>query len=484
MDFKSKAWKIARIAGNAAGKSIDTVKLKAGEKAEQFADDQKPVSADNWYERTASACENLADAIMWETGWTNKIVKVASAKLGAVAVPASIFSVAALVGTASTGTAIGSLSGAAFTSSALAWIGGSVAMGTVVVGTATLGGLLVAPLLLKPLSNKYLHGKARKPEELSKVEKDVVDACCALALGLRQSGKEGARLNSQQALALHNDALRPLLDKVADVLWISNEWPILQRRKFSNAFGALGLSKGFARHILVHQEPVTIGLGTAIVLNLLSEGEHSFSNAEQDVLDAVRRSSRTMSGATNEEIAAHVQAMTPQQLVGFKNNVKGIAHEIRYARTENADGDEYFVELFEATNHAGADIRLINTATGDVQELQLKATSYGAYVESHFERYPEIGVLATSEVAQELGIGSTGIANRALEQDMESALSELDADLDPTVLNSMVLAGLVMLARNVNVILTSEPNQDARRKRMVVDATKAGLVAGIAELLI
>jgi hypothetical protein len=114
-------------------------------------------------------------------------------------------------------------------------------------------------------------------------------------------------------------------------------------------------------------------------LNLLSEGEHTFSEAELDVLEAIRRSSGEMSGATNEEIAAHVQSMTPEQLLGFKNNIKGIAHEVQYARLENNDGDLFQVELFDATNHAGADIKIIHTETGEVQELQLKATSYGKH---------------------------------------------------------------------------------------------------------
>lgn len=485
MISKEKAWKITRNVKNVAGKTFEAAKHKAEEKADGFVRNQKPLSIDNWHERTANACENLADAIMHEAGWTNKIVKVASAKLGALAAPAAIYSVAALVGTASTGTAISSLSGAAFTSSALAWVGGSVAMGTVVVGTASVGGLLIAPMLMKLISEKHLLGKARKAEDLSKVEKDVVDSCCALALGLRQTGKEGgAALSEKHASVLHNYVLCPLLEKAADVLWISNNWPISPRRQFDRAFAALGQSKGFANHISARLEPIVVGLGAYVVLNLLSEGELCFSDVEQDVLDAIRRSSHELNGATNEEIAAHVQAMSPQQLVGFKNNIKGIAHEIQYARAENSDGDEYIVELFEETNHSGADIRLINTLTGDVQELQLKATAYGAYVESHFERYPEIALLATSEVAQELGVDSTGIANETLEQDMENTLSELNAGSDPAVLDSMAFAGLVMLARNVNIILTSGADQGAQRKRMVADGAKASLVAGIAELFI
>ena len=449
-----------------------------------LAADKRPLSPDNWFERTAVACENLSDAVVRKRGWTNRAVKIASAKLAAAAVPASLFSVAGLLGTASTGTAIGSLSGAAFTSSALAWIGGSVAMGTVVVSTASVGGFLVAPFLVKPLSEKYLTGKARKPAELTSPEKELVDACSALALGLRQAGKEGASLNAKQAVVLRDSALRPLRSRATDVFWLANEWPVLQRRKFRSAYESLGQSWRFADQVANDVEPAVVGLGSALLLNLLSEGDHVFSDAEQDVMEAIRRSSRELSNANNEEIAAHVQGMTPEQLLGFKNNIKGIAHELRFARAENSNGDEYAVELFDATNHPGADIHLTNVLTGDVREFQLKATTYGAYVENHIERYSDIPVMTTTEVAQDGGWETTGIANETLERDVDSALSGLNSAVGPEVLDSMAFAGLVTLARNVNAILTSGPEQAAKRKKLVADGTQAGLVAGIAELLI
>jgi hypothetical protein len=48
----------------------------------------------------------------------------------------------------------------------------------------------------------------------------------------------------------------------------------------------------------------------------------------------------------------------------------------------------------------------------------------------------------------------------------------------------MAIAGLVTLARNVNIILTSDPEKKAKRTALVTHGIKAGLVAGIAELII
>lgn len=466
------------------GQAIGSIRNQSSETLQKMADDQKPLSEDNWFLRTAETCEALSDAVIGKAGWSNKIISVTSSKLAATAVPASLFSVAALVGTASTGTAISTLSGAAYTSAALAWIGGSVAIGTMVVATAGVASMVAAPFLVKPLSKKYLTGTSRELSELSKDESGLVNACCALALGLRQAAKEGASLDKKQASALHNDALKPLLDKSADVMWTSQRFPMLQRRNFSNAFCALGLSKGFAKDLSSKSEPIAIGLGTALVLNLLSEGPHEFSIHELDVLDAIRRSSGEMSGATNTEIATHVQSMTPEQIIGFKNNVKGIAHELQYMRLENNDGDMFQVELFDATNHAGADIKLINTETGGIQELQLKATSYATYVEDHFAKYPEIDVLTTSEVSLEMGGESTGILNEQLSDDVDSVLDKIKLVQDVEIAESMVIAGLVTLARNVNVILTSDPKLEDKHKSLVQNGIKAGLVAGIAELVI
>ena len=70
------------------------------------------------------------------------------------------------------------------------------------------------------------------------------------------------------------------------------------------------------------------------------------------------------------------------------------------------------VELFEEYNHPGADIKLINTETGVEKVFQLKATDYLSYIKKHNEKYEDISVLATEEVAKlDPDIGTTGISN-------------------------------------------------------------------------
>ncbi|MDP2492579.1 hypothetical protein Q8W25_01070 [Shimia thalassica] len=451
---------------------------------EEYLDSQKPLDDTNWFGRAAQACEQLSDCVVNESGWTNKAVSVASGKLAGAAVPVSFFSVAALAGTASTGTAIGSLSGAAFTSSALAWIGGGVAMGTLVVGGAAIAGAVAAPFAVKPLANKYFLGQTRKLDELSQAEKQLVDACSALAIGLRQAEKGELKLTAKEAAALNEDALAPLVEKASEVLLVSQDWPIMQRRWYRNAFTELSFVRGFAKQTSSLNEPLMVGVGSALIFNLLSDGPHEFTLAEQDILDAIRRSSNELSEMTNEEIAEHVQTFSPAQLQGFKNNVKGIAHELQFARAENNDGDEFRVELFEATNHPGADVQIINMETGEIREFQLKATSYGAYVEAHFEKYEDTPVMTTSEVAEEHGFASTEISNEQLSRDFDSTTEKLSSDAEPEILDTVAFAGIVSLARNVRVLLSGEAMSEEARKAAVKRSMQAGLIAGLTELII
>ena len=70
----------------------------------------------------------------------------------------------------------------------------------------------------------------------------------------------------------------------------------------------------------------------------------AWGHGETAVLVAVRRSNIDLANASVDEIAEHVRSMTPEQLAGFHNNVKGIYHELRYAARENADEDDVEAE--------------------------------------------------------------------------------------------------------------------------------------------
>ena len=118
--------------------------------------------------------------------------------------------------------------------------------------------------------------------------------------------------------------------------------------------------------------PVVTGVVSATILKLMSETLPSFTDDEELVLQALRRSNNNLTDASELELSDYVQSLSIEQIAGLKNNVKGIYHELAFQQRENLDGDDYVVELFSDTNHAGADIRIINVVTGDVSEIQLR----------------------------------------------------------------------------------------------------------------
>jgi len=79
----------------------------------------------------------------------------------------------------------------------------------------------------------------------------------------------------------------------------------------------------------------------------------------------------------------------------------------------------------EAPNHPGSDVQFI-TKREVIGEVQLKAVDSPTQVYEHLQRYPEIDVLATDEVASVLdGVDSSGLSNAVLLTDVIDRLHEL-----------------------------------------------------------
>ncbi len=455
-----------------------------------FVDNQKrkfePVSDSNWFMKAAVACEDTSDAILrGDKGASTRVAKGVAGKLGAAGASVGIFSIASILGTASTGTAIGSLSGAAFTSAALAWVGGSVFMGSIILGVATIAGGIGAVLGAGWVSKKYLFGKKRKKSELEEKEQQIIDACLSLAAAFRQQDESGQPIEPSVAKALSGDALKPLCDELIDIQSKTNDWPFMARRRLKNAVDHLNRVSTWILHWVKQNPNASIGIVSSVFLQLLSEDIPSFDGNEALVIEALRRSGNELSGATTEDIAIYIQSKDPSQLLGLQNNVKGIYHELRYVDAENSDSDEYVVELFEATNHPGSDVIITNTITGEVKEVQLKATDYLSYIKEHNQKYENIGVFATDEVASRSDdITSTGFANKKISEDVEEVFEELNRNGELGIASSMTVAAMISLARNVKIFLRGG-NMTAQEKTKVIEEgmVSAG-VAGIVSLII
>ncbi len=444
-----------------------------------------PISSQNWYQKAADVCADLSDIFLpQENRIKGRLQNIVSAKLGGIGATAGIFSLASLVGTASTGTAIGSLSGAAATSATLAWLGGSMVVGSLVVGGVALAGSVGAIKVMQWAKGK-LYAKKRRVHELEAEEVVIVNSCVPLAIAFRQQDISGRTLDACSAKAIRDDAIAPLYHLLNEYKFDHQDLPYLSQRRLNDSIGRMVDLYNFLTHWLKRNPGISVGVVSAVFLQLLSEDMPAFGADERLVLESLQRSKTSLNNASDEELSEYVKSLSPEQLVGLHNNVKGIYHEKYFAHQENNDGDHYLIELFEATNHPGADVRIIDTLTGDVKEVQLKATKYLSYIREHNEKYADIPVMANIEMAAlDPSIESTGISNVLLDDNVSGVFAALKDGAPPDVVFSMSVAAMITLARNIKVLVRGGHLRQAEKVNLIEEGVISAGAAGLTRLII
>lgn len=163
----------------------------------------------------------------------------------------------------------------------------------------------------------------------------------------------------------------------------------------------------------------------SVIANLINKAPLTFSTDERLVLDALKRSSNALSEMSTPQMGDYLGSMSTESRRGLANNVKGIYHELKFVRRENLDGDAVTARIFPETNHPGADVVLTRDGA-DIAELQLKATDHAGIVKHHLERYPDIPIATTKEVAHSYpGVHSTGFTDAGLEHDVSQTLGDV-----------------------------------------------------------
>ena len=330
--------------------------------------------------------------------------KVIASKITGIATTGAFLSLVSAFGTAGTGTAIASLSGAASTSATLAWIGGLLG-GGMATGAVLTGGVT---LIVGLSAYKALTSEKREFDSLDENEQRVVQYCLMLIAIIDDYLKSAEQqFSAGQARTLLNDTLIPLQKMLAE-----HQAGICVNLDKKN-------TAAFRQHVLRDFEPVVINPFKAFVVDeladrtlhyeyviggvvyaLLTRSVVDNSMESQLVLVAIRRSDSDLANASESEITSKLASYGEEQLKGVVNNVKGIYHEVSWVEQYNASHTDTRAELYEATNHPGADVRIVDVESGEVvAEYQLKATANVAYVEEHQVRYTDVEVIATDEVA-------------------------------------------------------------------------------------
>lgn len=137
----------------------------------------------------------------------NNFIKDLIIKFGAGTVTTTgAFSLASIFGTASTGTAIGTLSGGALTNATLAWIGGSIFTGTIVLASGA--------IVTGYIATKFYNGKIRHIEDLEEYEKEIVTASLTIVKIVEEESKLNNTVDTEQLYLLFVTAIHPLLMQI------------------------------------------------------------------------------------------------------------------------------------------------------------------------------------------------------------------------------------------------------------------------------
>ena len=137
---------------------------------------------------------------------------------------------------------------------------------------------------------------------------------------------------------------------------------------------------------------------------------------------------------------------------GYINGIKGKLFEIRY--TEHLNNSDilpygFHAEMAASVTNSGWDIAIINDSTERIADtLQLKATEQVSYVKDALERYPDIDIVTTNEVYNQLAMTeyadnviNSGISNSEITDAVEEVFSNNNFDFDwcPSIVSFLVI---------------------------------------------
>jgi len=117
--------------------------------------------------------------------------------------------------------------------------------------------------------------------------------------------------------------------------------------------------------------------------------------------------------------------------------------------------------------------------------LEPKTTNYASYVREHNEKYENIEVLTTSEVAETSPDWAfSEFSNADLTEDTTSALQKLGHGADAEIIDSMGVAAMVTLAANARSMLKGEALSTDAKQKIIQNGVVAASVAGLVQLII
>jgi uncharacterized protein (DUF697 family) len=186
---------------------------------------------------------------------------------------------------------------------------------------------------------------------------------------------------------------------------------------------------------------------------ILAGAQDWLSKNERLVNEAVQRSKTSLNNASIEEVQIYLRSLGEEKLAGVGRNVKGIYHELVYTDDINENSWGLFkAKIFEETNYPGVDVSITNKFTGQVNEVQLKATDSASYINKSLERYPDEKIIGTEEIAGKMEqVESSGFSNNDLQDDVESFMKRMTSpDLPDRILESIPM---VLTLASISIVV-------------------------------
>jgi len=418
----------------------------------------------------------------------NKLSTAIIAKIAGATSVGTLLGLVSAFGSASTGTAIASLHGAAATNATFYWVG-SLLGGGMATGAVLTGGVALA---VAYGAYKIIGSEARQFKDLSESEQRIVESTGLLIAAINDVLNDPKKsLTVDEADMLLHNTLIPLhqslsdnCNEICENLDAKNRTAFRQHAMVDFEKAVIDGFESFINEKNKSRRRYPAYAIAGVIYALLTKSAVDDSRESQRALDAIRRSKVEWNDATEAKLSSDLAQYSPEEMQGLANNVKGIYHEMLFVDDYNNSNSDTKAELFDEPNHPGADVRIRWTETGGVkEEFQLKATGNEGLIKEHFEKYPDIDVLATKEIAfiSDLA-GSSDISNQVITEKMDGTLADISDNtiVDRTV-EGVEIVGLVAAGREaINVLGGKQSVSEAGAnvvKAMTVTATSTALVA-------
>lgn len=447
-------------------------------KTKEYQTKTAPVTVENWYEKASIVCGETVDALLnHKTGTSERMVRSLAAKLGFAGATAGLFSIASIFGTAGTGTAISTLSGAAFNSAALKWISGGVSMA--MGGWILFGVSLVAAVMsyfIAMLTFRKFTGKKRKLKDLDDQEKRVVQTLMLIAIGFRKQADQSRCLDPKSAAILHEKVFRLLSGELQKCTEKAAPWPTLPRERLIKQAENIKQLQAFLQRTA---PPGTYSMRTVsgaervdvvpvTVLKLLSTPIPSLNTEEQLVLEALRK---TLKGKhKNASLGVLSEYLRLERIDSLQAKLEKVRR--KYQQLSRRQGvashpEEYTVAFVEAPDRPGVEVLIQNLRTREASMLEIHRAD-------HEKLFAEPGAASNLH---------SGNSDKAYAENVFESSDSLSRDKGSEILENLSIAAMITLAKNAGAFLSGQPISKQRQKKLVEDGVVMVGAAGLSQLL-